>query len=320
MFLHELLLRLNCKVKLHPILEKTTKVPDFLVDPKSGHKFFLEATVATGESANDSAARARENTVYDVLDRLVKSPDYFLSLTIRGIPQTPPPAKKLASFINSQIDLLNYDQLTETYKLRGFDGVPTWNFEHDRWQIEIQPLPKAKLRGKTNVRPIGVMTKGFRLVDDRTPIREAIIEKGNKYGDLDLPYVVAVNAIEPIDEISIFEALYGKEEYLVDVSDVQRKVSEPKLKRVPDGAWTSPKGPRYTRISAVLMVSRLTTYNIPRSISCLYHNPWAQKPFQSVLSQLPQAIPLANGEIKFETGISASTIFNISSAWPEDAT
>jgi hypothetical protein len=320
LFLHELLLRLNCKVILHPSLEKTKKVPDFLVDPQSDYKFYLEATVATGESANESAAKARENTVYDVLDRLVKSPDYFLSLSIRGAPQSPPPAKKLALFINSQINLLNYEQLSETYKLLGNDSLPTWHFEHDGWQIDIKPLPKAKMRGKTNVRPIGVRTTGFNLIDDRSPIRAAIIEKGNKYGDLDLPYVVAVNAIEPVDEISIFEALYGKEEYSVDISNDSRKVSEPILKRIPDGAWTSLKGPRYTRISAVLMVTRLNTYNIPRSILCLYHNPWAQKPCQSVLTALPQAIPLLNGEIKFEAGISANTIFNITTTWPEDVT
>ncbi len=236
LFLHELLLRNNCKIKLHPTLQKTSKVPDFLVEPESSHQFYLEATVATGETAHQTAARARENAVYDVLDRLVNSPDYFLSLSIDGSPETPPPAQKLANYINKEISLLDYEEIKKIYESNNLRSLPCWHFEHDGWRIEIKPVPKFKLRGKASVRPIGTRFTGIRGVDHRTPIRDSIIEKGRKYGELDLPYVIAVNALESgIDKDDILEALFGKEQYLIDISDDVSVVSEPRLQRIPDG-------------------------------------------------------------------------------------
>ena len=159
---------------------------------------------------------------------------------------------------------------------------------------------------------------GFNHIDHRTPIRDSIIKKGRKYGELDLPYVVAVNATEPVDETDIMEALYGKEQYSMEISDDNTVITEPKMTRVPDGAWVGPKGHRYTRISAVLLVTRLTTWNIPRTILRLYHNPWAKKPYQSVLTRLHQAIP-ENGEIHWLDGENASTLFGLPPSWPENA-
>lgn len=317
LFLHELLLRLGCKLKLHPSLDKTTKAPDFLVEPQESHKFYLEATVATGETANETAARARENTVYEVLDRLVQSPDYFLSLSISGSPESPPPARKLANYLNSQLSLLDYDEIIGSYNRDGFQFLPRWDFDHDGWHIEIQPIPKMKLRGKNGVRPIGARSTDFRMIDNWTPIRDSIVEKGRKYGDLDIPYVIAVNALEPADTIDIVQALFGQEEYIIDVSGTSSEASEPKLRRKPNGAWVGPKGPQYTRISAVLMVTRLSTYNIPRADLCLYHNPWAQKPYRSVLTQLHRAIPI-DGKIRWVDGKDVGNILELYPSWPDN--
>lgn len=319
LFLHELLLRFNCKIEPHPSLQKTAKVPDFLVEPDSNHKFYLEATVATGETANQTASRARENWVYDVLDRLVNTPDYFLSLSVHGSPKTPPPAKKLANYINKELSLLEYEEIRKIYESNGFSNLPRWHFDYDGWRIEIKPIPKAKLRGKAGVRPIGTRTTGFKGVDHRTPIRDSIIEKGRKYGELDLPYVVAVNGLEPgIAQDDVLEALFGKEQHLMDISEDASIVSEPRLQMIPDGVWRGPDGPRYTRISAVLMVTRLSIYNIPRAALRLYHNPWARNPFQSVLTQLDQAIPI-DGKIHWQDGKNASTLFELPATWPESA-
>lgn len=317
LFLHELLLRLECKLELHPKLDRTTKVPDFIVDSPSNEKFYLEATVVTGESAKIQAARTRENIVYDVLDRLVKSPDYFLTLSVKGSPDTPPPAKKLASYINSQLKLLDYDEISSIYISRNFHNLPRWYFEHNGWRIEIRPAPKFKLRGREGVRPIGTRIAGFTWIDNRIPIRDSIIEKGRKYGELDLPVVIAVNALDHVDETDILEALYGKEKYIINISDDTTIVSEPRFTRTPDGVWTGRKGPRYTRISAVLIVTQLSTYNIPRSSLRLYHNPWAQIPYRSVLTQLHQAIPI-NGIIHMERGINTYAVFDLDRTWPEN--
>ena len=47
-------------------------------------------------------------------------------------------------------------------------------------------------------------------VQPRLPIRDAVIGKATRYGDLDLPYVVAVNAMsDHAEEEDAVEALFG---------------------------------------------------------------------------------------------------------------
>jgi len=191
LFLHELFLRLGCKLSLHPSLENTSKTPDFLIEPEINHKFYLEATVVTCEGANDKVTQALENTVYEVLDRLVDSPDYFLDLTVSGSLKSSPPSKRIANDINTKLRHLDYDEILRTYKAGDFQSLPRWVYEHDGWNIEVQLIPKNKLRGKKGVRPIGSKSTDFRMVDHWTPIRHSILKKGTKYGKL----VVCQNSI-----------------------------------------------------------------------------------------------------------------------------
>jgi hypothetical protein len=258
--------------------------------------------------------------VYDALDKLVKSPNFFLWLSIKGSPNTSPPTKRLADFLNRQLGSLDPDKIAEQHDLFGMDSLPQWQFEHDGWKIKIRPTPKKpEARGKPNVRPIGMRSSGFRMLDHRTSIRNSIIDKASKYGKLELPYVIAVNATDPVDSTDIMEALFGKEQFSFFISDERKEIPEPKMTRKPDGAWNGTKGPKYTRVSAILMVTQLATWNIPRSNICLYHNPWAQKKYSSVLVRLPQAIP-ENGKMRWLGGETPDKIFELASSWPEDET
>ena len=310
LFLHELLLRLGCQVTLHPTVPNVTRAPDFLAESPDGERFYIEATIATNQSATEAAAQARMNDVYDVLNRHVYSPDFFLWVEIEGVPTTPPPAKEIASFVNRHLAELNPDEITRLYESGRVEGIPQWPFEHGGWKIEFRPIPKKpEARGKPGVRPIGVQSTGVQLVDYRTPIREAITKKAGRYGNLDLPYVVAVNVLESIDEIDVMEALFGKEQFTI-VFSPSRPV-EPvdiRMSRLPDGAWVKADGPRYTRVSAVLLATELYVHNIPRANLRLYHNPWAQRPYQSVLTRLPQAVPKDN-RMEYIEGESSEVIF-----------
>lgn len=320
LFLHELLLRLDCQVTLHPTVPNEAKTPDFLVKSPDGERFYIEATIVTNEPAAEAAAQARMNDVYDVLNRHVYSPDFFLWVEIEGVPTTPPPAKEIASFVNRHLAELNPDEIIRLYELGKFEEIPQWSFEHVGWKIEFRPIPKKiEARGKPGIRPIGILSTGVQLVDHRTPIREAITRKAGRYGDLDLPYVVAVNVLEGIDEIDIAEALFGREQFTVVFSP--GRPDEPvdiRMSRLPNGAWTRAGGPRYTRVSAVLLATELYVHNIPRANLRLYHNPWAQRPCQSVLTRLPQAIP-KDDRMEYVEGESIEAIFGFPALWPKGA-
>jgi len=315
LFLHELLIKLGCRVSLHPPIPNTTKMPDFFVEHSDSDPFYIEAVLATNESADEVADKARINTVYDVLNREVDSSDFFLLLTVKGAPATPPSARKIASFVNKHLDQLDPDEIVDLYDSGRMNDVVCWNYEHDGWVIEFQPIPKkAEARKRKGVRPLAAISTGFRFMDDRTPIVEAISKKAGRYGEFNIPYIVAVNALGFVDDIGVSEALFGKEQFNVVFSEGSpREPVEKHMSRKPNGAWTSSDGPRNTRVSAVLLAIRFSPWNISQCDVRLFHNPWAQNPYCSVLNRLPQAI-VENNQIIKKVGETIVEIFNISAS------
>ncbi|MCL0075719.1 hypothetical protein M1O17_02420 [Dehalococcoidia bacterium] len=316
LFLHELLLRLGLSVDIHPNLARvTTRHPDFVVECPHGVSFYMEAVLATNVSRDDYAARARMNVVYDALNRL-DSPNFFIGMDITGIPQTPPSARQIRSFLSRCLSQLDPDEMSELLKSGGLKALPRWPYEHEGWKIHFYPIPKSPdARGKPGTRPIGLRFHGVHRMDSRTAIRDAICGKAGHYGDLDLPYVIAVNALDgSVDFTDIMEALFGKEKYIIDVS--QSGHNEPEMTRALDGVWTSASGPRYTRLSAVLIAVGSSPWNVPRTDIRLYHNPWAKLPYTSELECLPQAV-LFTDQMKLEGGESLANIFGLPPQWPE---
>jgi len=315
--LHELLLRLGCRVEVHPTVgECTARCPDFLVAAPNSDQFYLEAVLATDESEEEAAARARENVVYDCLNRL-NSPDFFIGMRLRGHPATPPPARKIRALLERELAKLDSAQVTRDYETGGLDALPHWLFEHDGWRIDFFPIPKTpQARGKPDVRPIGLHAPAGRWLNLGATIRDALLKKMGRYGDLGLPYVVAVNILAiSVDEDDLMDALFGQEQYLISVAEDGSREVRPS--RAPDGAWISKSGPRYTGVSAVLAVARLSPWSILRAATRLYHNPWAQKPYASVLTRLPQGIPCGN-QIRRQEGERLADILDLPLGWPED--
>jgi hypothetical protein len=317
LLLHESLLRMGCRVEIHPNIaeDETTKRPDFLVESPHGHRFYIEAVLATGESAEEAAARARMDVVYDAINRL-DSPGFFVGMDISGAPDTPPSARHIRAFLKARLDALDPDEVSEHLKLGGIRAIPHWRYEHEGWRIDFHPIPKSpKMRGKSGVRPIGMRSFEAKFVDSSTPIRDAIVAKAGRYGDLELPYVIAVNALDEssVDRIDVMDALFGEEQYIVTFG--QSGISESEMSRAPNGAWMSGSGPRYTRVSAVLVAVRLLPWTVGSAGVCLIHNPWAQRPYFSELTRLPQGIP-QDGRMEWQDGESLAEVLELPAGWP----
>ncbi len=88
--LHSLLRRVNCKVEVHPELPGNTKRPEFLSTEPDGREVFLEARLAGCESEAEASTNRLKDTVYDVLNRRIKTNDFFVDVSIRGTPKQQP--------------------------------------------------------------------------------------------------------------------------------------------------------------------------------------------------------------------------------------
>lgn len=320
LFLHELLLRLGCYVMIHPSMDNSTRsYPYFLVESPSGISFYTEAVLAIDESVEKTAARARMNEVYDVLERQLNSPNFFIGMKIRSTPQTTPPARHMTAFLTQRLAPLDPVHLASLFEAGGFDALPHWHYEQEGWRIVFFPIPKSlRSRGKEGVRPLGFLSPEPRWMHPRVPIRDAVVKKAARYGDFDLAYVIAVNTLSNnLDRIDIMEALFGKEQcWMIRTrsGSIQSKT------RKPDGVWLSESGPRYRQVSAVLITDTLRPYNLPRASLWLCHNPWGKKPYTSELTRLPQAFLKDDWRrldcMRWLDGESPGEIFDLHKEWP----
>lgn len=313
LFLHELLLRLKCKVEVHPSPASAGgKSPDFLVTPEAGQEFYLEAIVATGRSTEEVSREAIIDLVYDQIDKL-ESPNFFVHVrNVEGLSNSQPSGKRVRAFLKKRIDSLDPDVVAKEYTDRLLD-FPSWFYEEEGLTIEFGVVPKSpEGRLKEGGRAIGVFPMKTRWGSDAPSIRDAVTKKGGRYGELEVPYVIAVNAITEwgLDHIDAMEALFGTETFLFAPG-----VTEPRMVRKPDGAFRNKAGPAYTRVSAVLLAFGAHPPSLASLPVRLYHNPWAQNPYSGPLCQLDQAVPEGDTMHRV-SGTTIAALFGFPSDWP----
>lgn len=307
LFLHQLLTRLGAQIEVHPAVPGTTRRPEFRVS-LANVTFYMEARVVTDESKAAAAARKRTNLVYDALNDL-ESPDFWINVQVRGAPESLVPTSRLRRFLELKMADLDYDEINRRFSSSGLRELPRWPYEFEGWVVEFFPIPKQGARGQRGVRPMGVQMSEWERIDPATPLREAILEKARSYGSLDLPYVIAINAIgDFISDVHVVEALFGDEVF------VSRSESDPiHLEREPNGAWTNPSG-QYTRVSACLIFQKLQAENFPAANVRLYHHPRATRRLEGALFRLPEAIVTGN-RLQFTEGVSLAEIFDVPIHW-----
>lgn len=235
---------LGGEIEVHPELENgSNRHPDFLVRMPDGEEFYLEAVLASEHSESEKAAENRKNVVLESIEKL-DSPNFFLGINASGNPDTPPKGKALRGELSQWLESLDPDGVMQEVEEYGSDHIPSMVWEHEGWKIEFKAIPKKPEARGLGQRVIGVLSGGGRWVNDWEPIREAIRFKGNRYGELGKPFVIAVNIdCFPLDRIDEMQALFGQEEF------VFIRGGEPEMRRIPNGAWFGPEGPQYTRVS-----------------------------------------------------------------------
>jgi hypothetical protein len=315
LYLHELFLRQGFEVEVHPQVSSGKKTtPDFRVTDPRGISFYLEAVLATDESDQERAASRRMDVVVDALNRL-NCKDFFLGLDTRGSPKTPPNTKKLRKSLDEWLRSLDPDTVAEQLRMGGEIKPPKFYFEHEGWQITFSAFPRSpEKRGKPGIRPIGTQFFGVRWMRTWESIRDAVIRKGQKYGKLEMPLIVAVNVGEfHVDMIDIMQALFGEEQFIVSI---ERPRSKPIMRRALNGLWNGPKGIRYRRVSGVIIVPDLKPWTFGVRDMAFFHNPWSYKPIASDLFFCRQWM-VNKGRMTSKEGSHPREILGLPEGWPE---
>lgn len=312
--LHAILLRLGYKLESHPDLPNGSKAkPDFLVTSQTGDRFYVEAVLASEDRGEDQASNARMAVVLDQIEK-ASHPNFRLAIETQGFPTTPPPGRALVKKILLWLNGLDPDEVEQQIDVFGLEQAPTLNWQHENWKLSFRPIPlKPERRGKA-LNLIGLQSSQPGIVDAWTPITAAVKHKGGKYGDLELPLVVAVNIDSfHLDRIDEMQALYGEEQFSFTADDPQR---EPKFVRAPNGAWHGKRGAESRRVSGAWLFNGVSVYSVAVSKSTLYVNPWAHHAIPQCLRRLPHAT-LEAEKMKWLEGASIRELLGVHEAWPE---
>ena len=314
-YLHALFSKLGFQIEIHPEIPGQTTHPEFLVSKEEKPVSYIEATLASGPK-EDKAADKRESVVYETIDK-TNSPNFFIGIKVSGSPNTPPPGRKWRTFLEKWLSELDPDTLGEKIESYGLEGLPTATRDHDGWTITFQAIPKSpKARGKPGIRPIGVRFFGFEQLKEDEYIRNAVKEKATKYGNLDFPYVIAINVLSIFcrDQI-VMDALFGDEG--IRFYNKPGGGSYHKPIRNPNGAFCGPSGPQNTRVSGVIICKNLLWGNISSENPVLWHNPWASLPLDQDSWIFPQYVPnFEKTRIELKSGRKVRDLFGLPEGWP----
>ena len=291
LYLHELLYRQGCTVKLHPSVSGSTKVPDFGVTDGTGNAFYLEAVLALEEAEVEFQGQARLRQVYDYINAHLFHPDFSLVLQVQGLPKSLPPMRNLVNFLQGRLTALDFKAEVARQGLRRRDREKEWSYEHDGMTIHFYLYPKPPhLRGVADVRPLSGWINGVRAVGVEDALRRAIKKKASRYGKLDLPYVIAINALSPFaDRMAYERALFGEEQLLVYLAQPPSEINHAEWGRKENGFWHNTHGATASRVSGVLLMSRVYPTDFEAHDTVLYHNPTAASPLRSALSGVTEA-------------------------------
>jgi hypothetical protein len=280
LYLHESLLRSGYTVTCHPALPGTDRRPDFLAE-RADQTFYLEATTCLPKTRGmTAAAENRRSQVYDAI-QTIDSPNFFLWVEVELIGETSPPTRALCRKLEYWLSTLDPDAIGRNLEAHSSrDELPTYIWEDHGWRIKFQSIAKSEgSRGKPEVRPIGVYDGAMGVADDVTPIRKALIDKGRAYGEMTIPFVIAIatSFVGP-DFEDIQDALYGQPQVVIS----RRDDTVVQQRRAPDGYWYGGTCWRNQHVSAVLIARDVYPSSATRVVPVLWEHPAPTNPITAL--------------------------------------
>ncbi len=309
LLLHELFIRQNATVRVHPQAGDRGKRPDFEIAlPGSMQTLVLEAVVCFDEATELWLPRLK--FVFDMING-IDCRDFFI-LIKEAIAKSPesPPTRRIASELTSRLHQIEIGRSLSSAEVG--EVMTDFLYEDDTVRLLFEIRRKHGARDRRQTQNIGMLPVVSKWGDSTHAIRRSLNAKAKRYGKLDKPFVIALNAIAdwPQDEHERRQSLFGTRRDYVEAftGQLQTKVLD-------DGFWGSAVHPKWTRVSAVIL-GRVFETNLPWARLCLYHNPWARHPLPPDAWPLPIAI-MRDGRVVYENSDSKlADVLRLPADWP----
>ena len=185
------------------------------------------------------------------------------------------------------------------------------------WRINFRAVAKSvAARGAaTGLRPLGIWGGGRAAwVDDTTPMREALSDKGKAYGALGVGFVVALGTSSfSHDDWDVMNALYGSDQ--VEISRSSTGAESVRSVRAPDGYWYGGSEWRHKNVSAVLVAKHNYPAFVANQLHTLWEHPEPDHPVTGP-SVWRRAVPGPSGVGFVDPSITQGELFGFPPGWP----
>lgn len=298
LYVHEALCRFGFDVTPHPHLPATTRQVDFLAK-RGGERVFVECVIVT----HSDKAAVRRGGVAALEAAIDKSGilDYWFDLQFERIGPTSIPPHPFVEALRAWVAAQDIEALDAVAR-QSILSLPSFDWNQDGWLARVWAIPRtAELRGREDMRPLGIMAGENDEKSVWLALRAAMESKALAYGELDAPYVIAVNAPDawPSDGEAI-RAAFGAHAFT--------------------GAWEREgfllreDGTAYPGVSGVLIGVAVQPHSFPRCWPTLYENPLAERP-------VPESLRWARVRVEGESplrlvGIDPPALFGVAPDWP----
>ena len=322
LLLHELLRRRGCTVEVHPSVPGATTKPDFLVTPPSGEAFYLEATVVSDQSKEEAGREQLQHELEDALDG-IDSPDFSFAVVTRDFPEGSRPIRSVVDRIRRGLPDLDYDVFMEKWPSLDLENGPRWRLDEPGWcqdgrgwEVDVYPVPRPpELRGTPNERPVFLRSAAEMVeVHPEVALKEALEDKSSKYGDLDRPFVIAVNYTGGLNivEMEILNGLLGTRRLRVETGPDGHRTTP---WRDSDGFWGYTGNPLHQGVSAVLMFNRAKPDNAATTRAAVFGHPWASRPVGLSMFGVDFWVPVDRG-LRLTRGTLVHELLGLPQGWP----
>lgn len=234
LFIHEQLLLAGFEVECQVDLPGVPTKPDFLVRLAGRDVFYIEAKT----KLDTSEAAAQEKRLRAVLEhvRSLPSHGFFVTASGQGHLSRSVETGSLRRALEEWLLALDYEQEAELARTFQPSSRLTCKWQADGLRLTFRATPMPKGEGPLPKTSLGfILPSGCQIVTTDSEIAGAVAEKARRYGELGLPYLIAVNlmdiSVERGDVESGFEMAFGFEG-----SSRHRRVSGVLLAHVPNMA------------------------------------------------------------------------------------
>lgn len=287
LYLHEMFVQLGYGIECEKPLPNGSRI-DFLLS-RGDNAFYVEATIAR-KSADEQAADSRRNRIYEELDK-VRSSNFMLGITIetaatRDLPRLQALRRRLDRWLTG----LGPDDAARKFEEEG--ELPSFPWADSGWSLEFKAIPsKPEFRDVEADRALGMfMDETGGLIDDERLLLRALKRKrASKYGELALPFVVAICespfSLRDNSESHRMNVFFGHHAVQYTQGPGERAL---RWIRTEDGFWRGPGGSaRNRRVAAVLLASHVSPWSVDDSELEWWINPFALQPVPE--SGIPEA-------------------------------